>query len=70
MVNSGEINSQDFEENIHYAVSKEACKKMGKKYQWELIDAEDTTDSVLKAKCIFKGKQTHFSDLWNDHQDN
>ena len=57
------------EENRHAVTSPENCDKMAKKYGWELDRVEKTGRDQLRYDCVFKGKQTSFWDMWQDHQD-
>lgn len=56
-------------ENIHAAVSDEACEEMGKKYGWELIETRNNGDKILPKDCVFEGEQISFQDMWRDNQD-
>ncbi|MBW4598922.1 MAG: hypothetical protein KME29_04740 [Calothrix sp. FI2-JRJ7] len=53
-------------ENRHAAASPEHCRKMARKYGWELKDIEYTGKGLLPYECIFKGKQTSFEDAANE----
>jgi hypothetical protein len=59
----------DENENIsrHAATSKEGCKKMERKYGWELIGIEETPeDPILEVDCVFAGK-TEFPKPYRTH---
>lgn len=49
----------DEDENVsrHAAVNKDDCKKMERKYGWELIEVEETPDDpIFKVDCVFEGE--------------
>jgi hypothetical protein len=50
---------EDEDVSRHAAVSADDCKKMEKKYGWELIDIEELpplTNQVFEVDCVFRGK--------------
>lgn len=51
------------QENIHAAVSDEACEEMGKNHGWKLIETRDNGDNILSKDCVFEGEQTSFEDI-------
>lgn len=60
---------QNDNENVHAAVTKQDCKNMGKRNQWELLRIDENGDSIMPYDCVFEGKQTSFQDTWHDNQD-
>lgn len=60
-----EDNSQP-EQNVHSAVSRGDCIRMGKRNGWQLKDTRETGDPILAVDCIFEGKQTSFEDTTYD----
>lgn len=50
------------QENIHAAVSRKQCEKMGERNGWALKRVEPTRDKILKVNCVFEGEQTSFED--------
>ncbi|MEM9538166.1 MAG: hypothetical protein AAGA60_01500 [Cyanobacteria bacterium P01_E01_bin.42] len=54
------MSDRENNENVHYAASRMQCKIMARLNGWELVRIEPTNDPILKAKCVFKGKQTSF----------
>ena len=60
-MNEGKEQSKS-QENVHAAVTPQACAEMGNRYKWKLKRVRPTGDPILKVNCIFEGEQTSFED--------
>ncbi|AMW27571.1 MULTISPECIES: hypothetical protein [Arthrospira] len=57
----------DEQENIsrHAAVDEGCCEDMERKYGWNLVRIEVTSDPILEVDCVFLGK-TEFPRPYNE----
>jgi hypothetical protein len=56
-----------YEEDVsrHAAVDEGCCEEMERKYGWQLLRVESTSDPVLEVDCVFRGK-TEFPKSYHD----
>lgn len=54
-------------ENRHAVTSSDLCKKIGRKYGWNLKRIERTGVKDLPYECVFEGEQTSFEDTTYDN---
>ena len=52
--------------NVHAAVSRKDCIRMGKRNGWKLKETRKNGDPILSVDCIFEGEQTSFEDMTYD----
>jgi hypothetical protein len=56
---------QEKNESRHAAVDEGCCEEMERKYGWNLIRVEVTSDSILEVDCVFEG-ETEFPKSYYD----
>jgi hypothetical protein len=57
----------DEDENVsrHAAADEGCCEEMQRKYRWNLVRIEETSDPTLEVDCVFEGK-TEFPKSYYD----
>ncbi|MBW4507802.1 MAG: hypothetical protein KME64_14995 [Scytonematopsis contorta HA4267-MV1] len=54
-------------ENRHAVTKPEFCRKMARKYGWNLKRIERVGGQGLPYECVFEGEQTSFEDMTYDN---
>lgn len=57
----------DEEENVsrHGAADADRCEEMAERNAWDLVDVEETGNSILPVDCVFEG-ETEFQKSYYD----
>lgn len=56
---------EDEDVSRHAAVDEECCEEMERKYGWDLVRVEETSNPTLEVDCVFEGK-TEFPKSYYD----
>ncbi|MBD2776083.1 hypothetical protein [Iningainema tapete] len=56
---------EEEDKSRHAVVDTDCCEEMAQKYNWRLVDVEETGDSTLPFDCVFDGK-TEFPKSYYD----